>query len=392
MPDQPDPNPHSFLDFQIPDLRDKWLLWKMLGEAESKCQHIAGAALPPLVAQEMSAVYLAKGAHASTAIEGNTLSEAEVHQLVLGQRTQPTSREYLENEVQNVIDALTEIDRAIQEGRRMRLDKPRLKELNQKVLQGTEHEPNAVPGEFREHSVGVPSYRAVPARDIEILVERLINWIELITRGRDITDQNRFAQSVIGAIIAHVYLAWIHPFGDGNGRTARLVEAQILARSGKVPLPAINLLSDHYNRTRQKYFRAFDEARENRDLSSFIEYAVAGLLDGLREHVAHIRETQLDVAWRNYIHEIMGSQVDGESRRRRRDIVLALGRGSAVNRADITTINADLRRAFAKRGDKTLTRDLNYLQQLELIRRPSRSLVEANWRLMEAFLPPVASV
>lgn len=364
----------------------------MLGEAESKCQHIVGAALPPLVAQEISAVYLAKGAHASTAIEGNTLSEDEVHQLVLGQRTQPASREYLENEVQNVIDVLTEIDRALQEGRRMRLDMPRLKELNQMVLQGTEHEPNAVPGEFREHSVGVPSYRAVPAGDIEILVDRLLNWVERISTGSDITDQNRFAQSVIGAIIAHVYLAWIHPFGDGNGRTARLVEAQILARSGKVPLPAINLLSDHYNRTRQKYFRAFDEARENRDLSSFIEYAVAGLLDGLREHVAHIRETQLDVAWRNYIYEIMGRQVDGESRRRRRDIVLALGRGSAVNRADITTINADLRRAFAKRGDKTLTRDLNYLQQLELIRRPSRSLVEANWRLMEAFLPPVASV
>ncbi len=38
-------------------------------------------------------------------------------------------------------------------------------------------------------------------------------------------------------------MAWIHPFGDGNGRTARLLEFLILARCGMVPLPAAHLLS-----------------------------------------------------------------------------------------------------------------------------------------------------
>ena len=43
---------------------------------------------------------------------------------------------------------------------------------------------------------------------------------------------------LVRAMMAHLYLAWIHTFGDGNGRTARLLEFLILARSGKVPLPA----------------------------------------------------------------------------------------------------------------------------------------------------------
>ena len=41
-----------------------------------------------------------------------------------------------------------------------------------------------------------------------------------------------FAIPLLRAIVAHLYIAWIHPFGDGNGRTARLVEADLLARFG----------------------------------------------------------------------------------------------------------------------------------------------------------------
>jgi Fic family protein len=38
--------------------------------------------------------------------------------------------------------------------------------------------------------------------------------------------------AILKAILAHLCLAWIHPFGDGNGRTARLVEFQILIFPG----------------------------------------------------------------------------------------------------------------------------------------------------------------
>ncbi len=64
----------------------------------------------------------------------------------------------------------------------------------------------------------------------------------------------RFAVTVAKAVLAHLYIAWIHPFADGNGRTARLVEFQILAQSGLIPLPAANLLRDHYNKTRDRYY------------------------------------------------------------------------------------------------------------------------------------------
>ncbi|WP_433223897.1 Fic family protein [Dactylosporangium sp. CS-047395] len=49
-----------------------------------------------------------------------------------------------------------------------------------------------------------------------------------------------FPLAMIKAMLAHLYLAWIHPFGDGNGRTARLIESQLLLQAG-VPVPAANV-------------------------------------------------------------------------------------------------------------------------------------------------------
>ena len=53
-------------------------LWLSLGEAASKCEHIAGVPLRPATAQTLHRLFLAKGVLATTAIEGNTLTEKEV--------------------------------------------------------------------------------------------------------------------------------------------------------------------------------------------------------------------------------------------------------------------------------------------------------------------------
>jgi Fic family protein len=100
-------------------------------------------------------------------------------------------------------------------------------------------------------------------------------------------------------VVAHLCLAWIHPFGDGNGRTARLVEFQILLGAG-VPTPAAHLLSNHYNQTRTEYYRQLDRAsKSGGEIVPFIEYAARGFVDGLREQLHKIRDQQWDVSWRS---------------------------------------------------------------------------------------------
>lgn len=381
---------HGFLDFKLPPgLMENWRLWQMVGEIASKCDHVAGVPLKPDAARQLMRVYLTKGAHATTAIEGNTLSFEDVAALVDGRRTQPPSREYLETEVLNVLGCLTELGNSIQDGRTLPMDLGRLCELNQAILHGTEHEPNAVPGQLRAHAVAVPTYLAVPAEDVAYLTQRTLEWTTGLVDSADIVAEARFGQAVIAAVVAHAYLAWIHPFGDGNGRTARLVEAQLLARTGRVPLPAVNLLSDHYNRTRDRYFRMFNEARESRDLSPFIIYAVEGFRDGLREQVALIREEQLRITWQNYVHEAFDDAPRTETRSRQKELVFALtAHGRPATRPQIERMTPTLAVAYDRKGDRTLSRDLNDLTKLGLLRRDAKGVYASNQRIIEAWLPP----
>ena len=128
--------------------------------------------------------------------------------------------------------------------------------FNGQLLEGAEHESHVVPGEVRSYPVVVSAYRGAPDEDCEYLLERLAAWLESDTFQSD-DPEIGFALTVARAVYAHLYISWIHPFGDGNGRTARLLEFLILARSGVVPLLAANLLSNHYNLTRDRWPCAF---------------------------------------------------------------------------------------------------------------------------------------
>ena len=98
---------HPWITFEATDVnRVTPAEWMLLGEARSKCEHLAGVPLEPAVAQRLYIVTLVKGAVGTTAIEGNTLTEDQVLGIIEGSYKAPPSRQYQEQEVRNVIDAL----------------------------------------------------------------------------------------------------------------------------------------------------------------------------------------------------------------------------------------------------------------------------------------------
>src|SRR5947207_5877512 len=93
---------HQWLTFDVDFRRATAKLWIRLGECQSKSEHLAGVPLHPKTARKLHDVYLAKGVLATTAIEGNTLSEEEVLQHLEGKLKLPKSREYLAQEITNI--------------------------------------------------------------------------------------------------------------------------------------------------------------------------------------------------------------------------------------------------------------------------------------------------
>ena len=264
----------------------------LLGEARSKIAHVAGSLLNPDVAREMHNVYLTKGVLATTAIEGNTLSEEEARRRVEGHLDLPPSREYLGREIDNIIAAYNQIKDELVAGAAPPMSRATIENYNRLILKDLELAEGVVPGEFPEHAVAVGGYLGAPREDREFLLDRLSDWLN----GPDFTPPGpgwERPMALVKAILAHLYIAWIHPFGDGNGRTAPLMELRILLEAG-VPTPATHLLSNHYNQTRRRVLPpacAWLAGGTPRCCPLFA-HALQGFVDGLHEQLDMIREQQ----------------------------------------------------------------------------------------------------
>ena len=376
---------HPWITFTATDInRLGARIWMLLGEARAMCNHLASVPLQPEIARTFYEVAMVKEAHATTAIEGNTLTEEQVAGIFRGTFRAPQSRAYQEREVRNVLDALNSISVKVNRGDMPTITRELICDFNRDVLVGTNHESHVVPGQVRNYSVVVSDYRGAPAEDCEYLVGQLAEWLESDTFRADVPEI-KFALVVASAIYAHLYIAWLHPFGDGNGRTARLLESLILARSGMIPIPATHLLSNHYNLTRDQYYRELRAASRTGDSSRFISYALQGFVDGIRDQIGEVMAQQFEVAWINYVHETMGRFPASPARDRQRSLVLAMPSGEVIPQNELAGLSPLLAALYAKAGPRTLRRDLSRLREAGLIvRRPQGWM--SNDIIMRAFV------
>jgi Fic family protein len=161
------------------------------------------------------------------------------------------------------------------------LDEDNVKTIHKRVTEGIDSERN-IPGRYRSHKVKVgdrehggiytpPKYY----KDIEMLMSHFYKYINsepLLSMG-----------PLLRAGAAHYYLGKIHPFGDGNGRTARIIEALILKSAGIKYVPP--MVSNYYYRNMDEYYWAFSLTTKNRnhELTPFLLFMLKGLIESLEE-------------------------------------------------------------------------------------------------------------
>lgn len=364
-------------------------LWMSLGEAASKCEHLCNAPLRPSTAEKLHQLYLAKGVAATTAIEGNTLSEDDVLKAVSGELVVPPSKQYLKQEVDNIIDLCHDITTELSDGTIKQPTTDTVCEYNKRILNMLPSGDGVEPGVIRSHSVLVGDvYRGAPAEECHRLMDRLFEWLNGPEfQAPDKSDASMSTvYAILRSVVAHLYMAWIHPFGDGNGRSARMLEFHILMSSG-VPSPAAHLLSNHYNQTRSEYYRQLDYAsKSGGDIVPFIKYAVQGFVDGLRAQIEYVWNQQWDVTWRNYVHERFQAK-NSDSDIRQRHLILDLGeKREWIEVGEIPELTTRLAKAYATKTMKTIQRDLNVLSEMGLVKRDANK-VKAEREIILAFLP-----
>lgn len=368
---------HDFISFppNLGNLSSR--VWLLLGEVQAKIGHLKKIPIPPQNSDLLRYIYFTKGVHGTTAIEGNTFSEEEVGKIIKNEMKAPPSREYQEQQIRNMLNAFNTIADDEIRGNDQMFSLGLLNHYHKLVLENLESilpEETTV-GELRAHRVEVGSYLAAPPEDCERLMAAYCDWLN---EEQAVPAGYELAWQIVKALVAHVYFAWIHPYGDGNGRMARLLEFAILLRAG-APDIAAHLLSNFYNKTRDMYYKQLQDSHgEYRDgsypphgnLQGFIEYALQGFKDELDEQLARIHAMQLGVIWHDYIHKSFPKNPSTTQQRQKR-LVLDLTERSLfepIKLAEIRELTPSIALAYANRTERTLRRDLDKLVEMKLLK------------------------
>jgi len=380
---------YPWMSFIVNLEKIQFLTWIDLGQCVSKCVHISRVPLMPDVSKKMHEVYLAKGVQATTAIEGNTLTEEQVLLRMEKKLELPPSKEYLGQEVDNILELCNEIMNKIHNKEEINISIEEICRYNSVILKSIPLADHVSPGELRTCNVGVGPYKAPDHNDVKCLIDKLCQWLN--SSYFVIEKNSPILNSIVKAIISHLYIAWIHPFGDGNGRVARILEFAILMSSG-IPSPACQLLSNHYNATRSEYYRQLDKASKTRDITDFIQYAIQGFLDGLREQLNNIFDHVLEISWEGYVYSVFKNVKYHESvAKRRRNMILELSRQKApVPEDKLLSMGPGMLTEYRNKTQKTITRDINELLKLDIIEKVKDGYQAKKSKKM-AFMPVKAN-
>ncbi len=358
-----------------------------MGQCDSMIDSLHDTPIEPSYRTDLLQVSLKKGAKATTAIEGNTLTDEEIDKIDKGTKLRP-SKEYQEIEVRNILEAQNKLLRKITIQNECKIISLKLLKLfNQLVGRNLGDHFDAIPGKLRKNDVVVGiKYRAPDYQDVESLLTKFCEWS---IKEFHFEKGQTFADSKIQAIVSHVYIAWIHPFGDGNGRTARLLEFYIMLRSGTPDL-ASHLLSNFYYETRSEYYRHLEQSTKTGDLTDFIAYAIRGYGDGLQDILNKVQKNQFEIAWINYIHNtFQTNKVKGISEfinKRRRALILAIPLNKKLTIDEILNLNVEIVSTYKIKSRRTFMRDIKELIDLELLKNED-DLYRANIILLMKYFP-----
>ncbi|CAG7646919.1 hypothetical protein PAESOLCIP111_05272 [Paenibacillus solanacearum] len=228
--------------------------------------------LPSAAVKNLDEVYRVEWTYNSNAIEGNTLSLLET-KLVLEEGLTIGGKKLREHfEVINHSEAISYVQDLVR--RDVELSEFAIKSIHQLVLKNIDDD-NA--GRYRTINVMISGSQHTPPHFTVVSerMEQLVKWYH---------DRKDELHPVELAAAFHFRFVYIHPFTDGNGRTARLLMNLILMKYGYPPA-IVKAASD----TRLKYYEALETASIHDDLSSFLQLIAECVEESLHKYIASVK-------------------------------------------------------------------------------------------------------
>ncbi|MBA7548048.1 hypothetical protein ES705_40494 [subsurface metagenome] len=225
----------------------------------------------------------------STSIEGNRLSLEQVRELARGREITATRRD--KQEVLNYLDVLKNFKILIKNSSITEKD---ILNIHHMVTKNTLNN-LADSGVYRNRYVVVGNrftgevfFRPPQNQEVPGLVKDLLGWIN--------SEESKELDPIIEAGVLHYEFVRIHPFVDGNGRTARVLAALILYLRG-FDTNQFFCLDDYYDSDRPAYYKALQSVKpDTLDLTDWLEYFVEGVnisIEAFKERIIRLSSKRL---------------------------------------------------------------------------------------------------
>jgi Fic family protein len=267
--------------------------------------------LPPLVAEQLRILAHIRSTHFSTRIEGNRLTLKEAEEVIQQGRLIP-GREREVQEVERYYRALQKVENWVECDQK--ITEAHIQKLHAILYTGrrTKATPYRDGQNVIRDTNGSIVYMPPEANDVPELITETTKWIQ--------SAKEEIPVPVIAGI-AHYQLVTIHPFYDGNGRTARTLATWILYNEG-YDLGKFYALEEFYSEDLEGYYEAlvthphhnYYFGRNEADITPWLDYFLKGM-SVVFERVAQVVRQKTEPGMEDPVAQDLLRPLDHRARR-----------------------------------------------------------------------------
>lgn len=333
---------------------------KNIGIVDASREVILNSPLIPAWEVKFKKEALERSVHHGTHLEGNRLSFEEAQEVLDGREVVARERDIQEViNYRNVLRFIDELSTQIKAEGRYTVTLEMILNIHNLVVDKITIPEKA--GVLRARQVvlknsltGEISYTPPPAVEVPYLMEDLLNWVN--------SDEILDSHPVIKAGIIHYEVARIHPFVEGNGRTARALATLVMFLDG-YDIRKLFSLEEYFDANPLNYYSTLQAVSNqlvldsrDRDLTPWLEYFVEGVAIELNKVKERVRRISMDAR----VKDKLGEQVTLNERQML--IMEYLHRHKEMQ-------NKDFRKIFPDHSDDTVLREIRFLKQKGLVKK-----------------------
>ena len=205
---------------------------------------------------------------------------------------------------------------------------------------------------------------------------------------RKILNNPDLCRTIAKAIMAHYYLAEIHPFGDGNGRTARAVEAMVLY-ANKINPYCFWSLANFWNMHRNGYISRLGEIRDTCDCLEFLIWGAKGYLEEIQRIKWRVLKKVKQLMLQDYTQYLYATKNEQPMERKINERIvgiLFLLTHSDKILLDKLRSSPGYKSLYHHISGMTQSRDFSKMKSLKLIRISEidgKAFIEPNYEILE---------